>query len=112
MSVDHGLPERRYVEEVLAGLAADGRLTVERTEVVGSYPDTTLVVLFRIRDRPCLYRVADRIWDEEDPETFDAMKSARYAILRWEEALDTGELATDCEPDEAGVTKLNLWDDW
>ncbi|MCA1836790.1 MAG: hypothetical protein LC721_10900 [Actinobacteria bacterium] len=97
---------------MLVRLATDGRLRVERTEVVGSYPDTALVVVFRVGDRPCLFAVTDRIWDEEDPETFDAIRSARYAVLRWEEALDTGEPPTECDPDEADVTGLNLWDDW
>jgi hypothetical protein len=80
--------------------------------VVGSFPDTTLVVICRIPDRPCVYGIRDRIWAEALPEEFDAVQSATYAFLRWIEALDCGEFPHRCTPDSSGVTWLNLWEDW
>ncbi len=112
MSVDPGPAEHAYADGLLDELARDGRAVIQRADVVGSYPETTFVVVFRVGDRPCIFGVRDRIWDEEDPTTFDTARSVTYAWLRWEEALDTDELPNQCDPDGEGVTWLNLWDDW
>jgi hypothetical protein len=104
--------ERGYSDELLGELRRDGRAAIERTDLVGSYPETTLIVVFRVRDRPCVFGVRDRIWHWQEPSTFDQEASVTSSYLRWLEALDTGELPHRCDEDHDGVTWLNLWEDW
>jgi len=104
--------ERRYADELIGALRRDGRVLIERAELVGSYPDSTLVVVFRVKDRPCRFGVNDRIWDEAHPERYDVTRAVTSTYLRWTEALDTGELPDSCQPDSDGITWLPLWDDW
>jgi len=105
--------EEAYADDLLAKLRRPRRrLAIDRAELVGTYPDTALVVIFRAPDRPCLFGVRDRIWEEETPEEFNPESSATSAFLRWEEALDTGELPHRCDPDSSGTTWLDLWTDW
>jgi hypothetical protein len=111
MTADTSQVERTYADDVLAELRKDGRVRIDRAEVVGSFPDTIFEVIFRVTDRPCVYGVHDRIWDEKLPEDFDSYQSATYTVLRWIEALDCGELPHRCAPDPTGVTWLNLWED-
>jgi hypothetical protein len=104
--------ERGYANEFLAEIRRDGRVLVDHTELVGAYPDTMLLIVFRVHNRPCLFGVRDHIWEEDNPSEFDAERAVTSSYLRWLEALDTGELPHRCRPDSDGVTWLDLWDDW
>jgi hypothetical protein len=101
--------EHGYVDDVVAELRNDGRVKIDQAAMLYCYPDTTLVVIFRVSDRLCPYGVRDRIWDEGHPEDFDAYRRATSTYLRWLEALDIGELPHQCNPDSSGVTWFNLW---
>ena len=109
MAADPSELERAYADDVIGELRKDGRVSIERAGVVGAFPDTALVVIFRKHDRPCLYGVRARLWNENTD--LEAV-SATYSYLRWIEALDCGELPHRCSPDSTGVTWLDLWDDW
>jgi len=103
--------EQEYAEALLDRLGEQADLQITGWELVGTAPDTLLRVLVRVVGRPCLFGVWEPIWDEWD-ETTDPKKEASLAYLRWEEALLTGEFPHVCQPDDAGVTWLQLWEDW
>ena len=86
-------------------------IDIEEASTKGAHPDTEFVVLFRAHDRPCLFGVRDRIWDEDSITAFGVERSVTDTWLRWEELLDTGELPHDCAPDDGGVTWVDLWAD-
>lgn len=91
-----------------------GYLTVVRWYWEGEPPNSELRVLFRVADRPCLYGMVDRAWDEGalDVPLHEVERVVSDTSLRWLEGLETGELPHRCRPDSAGVTWLQLWEDW
>jgi hypothetical protein len=113
VSLDRSASEADYVRE-LVELLASGRLPIDFQghRVTGTYPETVLTLLFRVPDySPCLYGVEDRIWEEDPITAFGVERAVTYTWLRIEELVIAAEtdLPTTCQPDEEGITHVDLW---
>ncbi len=115
-------PERRHDEEAYVedltthirhhGAGLSSPMDFVRHEVVGSWPDTEVRILFRAPRRgPCLYGVRDRIWDEDPISEFGVERAVTYTWQRIAELVeaDPSELPARCTADDAGVTWVELW---
>lgn len=77
-------------------------------------PDRQLRILFRVRDRPCLFGMVERPWEDGALEVpLEELEEVWVSAgLRWDEGINTGELPHHCRPDAHGVTWLSLWENW
>jgi hypothetical protein len=113
VSLDRSAIEAEYVRD-LVELLTSGRLPIDFQghRVTGPYPETVLTLLFRVPDySPCLYGVEDRIWAEDPIAAFGVERAVTYTWLRIEELVVAAgtDLATTCQPDEEGITHVDLW---
>ena len=116
MVSDRAAIERAYVEELARLLSRGeddlGDLVFVACEVEGEFPNTTVVVLFRVPSQSeCLYGARDPVWSEGG---YDSLSEARqWAGYTWDRIYEMAnalplELPHLCRPDDAGVTWVEL----
>jgi hypothetical protein len=110
--------EQAYIDELVRLLSRGAdhlrNLHYVTCEVEAEFPETTVVVFFRVpNDSDCLYGTRDAIWSEGG---YDSPAEARqWAGYTWDRIYEMAnadpKLPRSCQPDDAGVTWVDLWPD-